>query len=481
MRSTSEHTAVGIGSILVGRNTASYRIWDGMRAIDFLQSRPEIDAAKIGCTGISGGGTLTEYLMALDDRIVAAAPGCAINTFASRVRKGGIGDAEQDIFGQIGFGLDHADYVHMRAPKPTLLLCATQDFVDIEGSWEIFREAKRIYARFGYSERIDLLEADEKHGFPQPLRTSSVRFMRRWLLDKDDAVTEPPFEPLTGDDVLVTPRGQAQLLTGAKSVMDFNLEAAEAAAEHRRELWKPENREKALAAVRKRIGIRPVNEIRLPKIETYDVVDRDGMSIGKHCILPDNGIPLPFLSINPVRPTEPNVIRIVEHAERTVLYLHAEGKQVDVTVDGPIAKLVAKGARVYAFDVRGCGETGNNSFYDAFVTYLLGRSVVGGRVEDCLSVIKFLRESEPSEDDQLELVAVGSMTVPALHVAALEPKLFRKVTLRGGLKSWVDVVRNPLLPGQLINVVHGALLDYDLTDLANSLPPGTVKIEDPLE
>ncbi len=71
-----EHTLMGIGSILVGRNTATYRIFDGMRCIDYLVSRPDIDADKIGCTGVSGGGTLTSYLMALDERIKCAASVC---------------------------------------------------------------------------------------------------------------------------------------------------------------------------------------------------------------------------------------------------------------------------------------------------------------------------------------------------------------------------------------------------------------------
>src|SRR5581483_1619393 len=69
--STTEHTLVGIGALLVGQNTATYRIWDGIRSLDYLASRPEIDPQRLGCTGCSGGGTLTAYLMALDDRIAA--------------------------------------------------------------------------------------------------------------------------------------------------------------------------------------------------------------------------------------------------------------------------------------------------------------------------------------------------------------------------------------------------------------------------
>ncbi|MFH1717258.1 MAG: acetylxylan esterase, partial [Planctomycetota bacterium] len=111
---TRAHTMLGVSSILLGRNTASFEIWDGMRAIDYLQSRPEVDPARIGCTGNSGGGTQTSYLMALDERIVAAAPSCYITGFERLLDTIGPQDAEQNIYGQIAFGRDHADYLMMR-------------------------------------------------------------------------------------------------------------------------------------------------------------------------------------------------------------------------------------------------------------------------------------------------------------------------------------------------------------------------------
>ena len=83
---------MGLGSILLGSNIAQYRIWDGMRAIDYLQSRDDIIAERIGCTGNSGGGTLTAYLMALDDRIVAAAPVCYLTTFRKLIDTRGAQD-----------------------------------------------------------------------------------------------------------------------------------------------------------------------------------------------------------------------------------------------------------------------------------------------------------------------------------------------------------------------------------------------------
>ena len=70
--STTEHTVVGTQCMLVGDHLARYTIWDGRRALDYLLSRKEVDPARIGLTGNSGGGTHTAYIAALDDRI----PGC---------------------------------------------------------------------------------------------------------------------------------------------------------------------------------------------------------------------------------------------------------------------------------------------------------------------------------------------------------------------------------------------------------------------
>src|SRR5437016_10220569 len=120
--------------------------------------------------------------MALDDRIVAAAPSCYITSLERLFATIGPQDAEQNIPGQVAFGMEHADYITLRAPKPTLICTGTQDFFDIDGAWTSFREAKRIYALMGNNERLDMIEYNDKHGFSKPRREAVTRFMRRWLL-----------------------------------------------------------------------------------------------------------------------------------------------------------------------------------------------------------------------------------------------------------------------------------------------------------
>ena len=224
IRGTTEHTMAGIGALLVGRQLASYRIWDGFRALDYLASRPEVDPDRLGCTGNSGGGTMTAYLMALDDRITVAAPSCYITSLERLFATIGPQDAEQNITGQVAAGMEHADYVTMRAPKPTLLTVGTRDFFDIQGSWDTFREVKLIYGRLGFGERVDLFESDEEHGFTTPRRVATARWMRRWLLKQDEAVDEPDFPIATDAELQCTRTGQVLSDFKDMSVFDLNAE-----------------------------------------------------------------------------------------------------------------------------------------------------------------------------------------------------------------------------------------------------------------
>ena len=200
------HTMVGVGSILLGRNTARFEIWDGMRAIDYLQSRPEVDPERIGCTGNSGGGTQTTYLMALDDRIRAAAPSCYLTGFdAAALDTIGPQDAEQNIFGQLAFGMDHADYLMMRAPSPILICAATQDFFDIEGTWDTLPLRQAALHPPG------LRRADRPAGKRRRAQLQRRPAGRRRALDvavapgQGQPITEPKLELLTDEEFRARP------------------------------------------------------------------------------------------------------------------------------------------------------------------------------------------------------------------------------------------------------------------------------------
>ncbi len=480
--SVSGHQLLGVGSILLGRNVAMYRIWDGMRCIDYLQSREEIDPERIGCTGISGGGTLTSYLMALDERIFAAAPGCYITSLRRHIETTGPQDAEQNIHAQIAFGMGHDDYVMMRAPKPTLIMTTTDDYFDIDGAWDSFRMAKRLFEKLGHAERVDLFETAGDHGFPQPMREAACRWMRRWLLHIDDAITEGDFPVAEEEETWATPGGRVMLMPGARSVYDINLDCEKELAEAREARWQAADKTEALAEVRSITGIRRLEELPEVEWEKAGSLQRAGCRIDKLILKPEALIWLPALAFVPPTPNG--------HA---YLYVHAEGKEADAAPDGPIEELVKHGNIVLAVDLRGLGETQpskkvaygghlGGDWQDMYLAYVLDTSYLAMRAEDILVCARFLRGyPETGAPNQVHLISVGRTGPPALHAAAVEPEVFASVTLHNSLVSWSEVLRTPKAKRQLVNVVHGALRAYDLPDLLGSLPAGKVTATEPLD
>ncbi len=512
---TVEHTSMGLGCILLGGNVAQYRIWDGMRGIDYLQSRPEVDSDRIGCTGNSGGGTLTAYLMALDDRILAAAPACYLTTFRRLVSTKGAQDAEQNIFGQLAFGMDEADYVIMRAPKPTLVCAGRRDATfDIEGTWETFRQAKRFAARLGFPERVDINDADLPHGFMLPQREAAARWLHRWLIGGDTVIREvdparlpdPPTDTewreasppdWTPAQLTCTHEGQVLLAAGERSVFQINAEQERTLRPRRQAAWARQSPSARRVLVQ--TTIRGMAEDPAAVIASagpprrVGTVSRDGYRIDKLVISPEPGVDLPALAFVPTAPSG-----------ATTLYLHGTSMKKDAGPGGPIEALVRKGHVVHAVELRGIGETetghhkadyGRGAFgrdvQEIFLAYLLGRSYVGMRTVDIACACRSLagyglehggdeRAAAAGTPQPLHLVAIGEAAIPALHAAALEPDRFATVRLVDMLSSWADLVASPGSVDQAVSVVHGALLHYDLPDLIELAGgPEKVRLETP--
>src|SRR5262249_27715781 len=148
-----------------------------MRGLDYLASLPEVDGKRLGCVGNSGGGTLTAYIAALDPRVRVAVPGCYITTLprrmGNRIQRDPDSDPEQDIFGFVREGIDHAGLLALRAPRPTLIAAARLDFFPIEGARESFTEARKLFEAAGAADQVALAEADQKHGLSLPLRQAT--------------------------------------------------------------------------------------------------------------------------------------------------------------------------------------------------------------------------------------------------------------------------------------------------------------------
>ena len=482
LHGTYGHQMIGIGCILLGRNTALFEICDTVRAVDYLQSRSEVDPQRIGCTGNSGGGIVTAYVMALDDRIKAAAPSCYLCCLPTVLKTTGPGDAEQVTWAAMTSGPQPTDLLMMRAPTPVLLCAATKDqYFDVSGAWRSFRYAKRLYTRLGFAERVDILENDAPHNCDRTQREGIVRWLSRWLLNKDEPVAEPAVKLLSDAEAQCTPDGQVMRLPGARSAYDINESYERELAKRRAELWAGRDQTARMERVRRIAGIRKLDELRPPQVVKGEDLQRPGYRVEKLDLQPEDGIVLPALLFVPEKPT----------SGRVVVYFHERGKDADAGAGGPIEQLVLRGVRVLAVDLRGTGETQQTKqpywgmigadWKDVCTAYCLGRSYVGMRAEDVLVAARFAAQHlDGGPAAAVDLIAVGHVGVPALHAAALEPSLFGSVKLSQTLISWASVIERRVTRFQYALAVHGALIEYDLPDLAATLGP-KLTVEDPLD
>ena len=205
-----QHFVNGPAAILMGQAVSRYFIHDGMRAIDYLVTRPEVDPDRIGATGCSGGGTQTTYIAALDPRIKVAAVACYMNSFRTLFPGPSLGDSEQSVPGFIAAGLDQTDYVELFAPKPWLITSTEDDFFTPAGARQVFEEAQRWYELYDAADRVKWVVGPGGHGTPTVVRQAIYDWMVRWLKPAAGGATDEVTDLLPDQALFVTANGQVE-------------------------------------------------------------------------------------------------------------------------------------------------------------------------------------------------------------------------------------------------------------------------------
>ncbi|MDO5580253.1 MAG: acetylxylan esterase [Planctomycetia bacterium] len=453
------HNLAGYCAGLVGRTTGTYQVWDMIRALDYLQSRPDILPDKIGVAGNSGGGTQSAFIMALDDRIKAAFPSCYLSgLYGNLLYTLGPADSEQMVYAQLEFGMDHADYCIMMAPRPLLIGSATKDYFDIEDTWKTFRYAKRAYARFSLSSQVNLAETDEKHGWSLQLREESVRWMLRWLAGKEIVVREPAdLAVLSEDEIRSLPKPGVLGIPNAKTTYDFDRDLARQYQSERKKIWKKINSSQAADLVRKGAGIRADADIPIAKIRAK------GKNKDEFVLETDPGI---FL---PVR------FRMEKPGDPIRLFISDQGrfseKSRQLFEDPTIPNLAI-------VELRGWGEThgfGGRHYIagygddrnDYYLAFLLGKSYIGMRTEDLLSAARFFQKEYSGT---IQLQAQGSASLIAIHAGIAAPDLFTSLQYdKDAIPRWTDLVEKAPTPFLLTDSIYGVLKYYDTDNLIDFL------------
>lgn len=171
---------------LWGFSVMGLQLWNGMRALDFLTSLPDVDAERIGMTGASGGGTQTFMLTAVDPRIKAAAP---VNMISAHMQGGCVCENAP----LLRLDADNIDIGGLAAPRPLLMVSTSGDWTRNSPEVE-YPAMQAIYRLFGAEDRVANIHLDYPHNYNADSRAAVYSWFARWLQDRDEPISEAPFD-----------------------------------------------------------------------------------------------------------------------------------------------------------------------------------------------------------------------------------------------------------------------------------------------
>jgi len=455
-----EHIMAGLQCLLTGTNIARYEIWDGVRAVDYLLTRKEVDPQRVAAIGNSGGGTQSAYLAALEPRLAAAVPSCYITSWSRLWENPGPQDSEQVFAGFLRDGLDFPDFLIAFAPKPIMMLTAIQDFFPIDGARATYAEAKRVFGLLDREDRVGFFEYDDQHGWSTPRREATYRWFARWLQDRQDDGKEPAFETLPPEALNATETGQLATSLKGETVQSLNAALAERVHARRAAL---RNRNLAgLVAARLAVdGPRGLP----PWQKRGDSIEREGYRIEKIEMQPEADIIVPLLAFVPEGG---------EQHKPAVLYLNSAGKAADLA---GIEALVKAGNVVFSADLRNWGESappssGRSGYTAAYQVaqraFLVGKTLVGMQTYDALRAFDLLAARHEVDAKRITVMGKEAGAVVALYAAVLEPRI-AAARMDAPPQSYLEMTRIQAYRAGLELIVPGVLRDFDLPDLVKAL------------
>lgn len=471
--STAIHSYIGNQMFLTGVSPGRYFVWDGIRAIDYLLTREEVDPERIGVTGLSGGGTQTTYISIFDDRIKAVAPSCYITGFRRLLESIGPQDAEQNFYHAVARGLTHADFLEVRAPRPTLIVATTRDFFSIQGVRETYAEVKKAYAAFGHEDHLLLSEDDYEHGFTGKNRQATYAFFQHFLDlpgDPDDELVEI----ISAEELNVTATGQLATSFKGRTLFDVHKVTVDRLATDLRTSREKADRHLQRVHVKAKVlsGFRPVEQ-------AGDVVfrgryQRQGYALELLALSGEGDTVIPTLAFVPEG----------DGPHPVAIWLQPDGKAADAAPEGVIELWVRRGRIVLAPEVLGIGETRNTVVNYQLAahheTILVGRSLPGLQAADILRVVKYAQQRPDTSSRDIVALARGTLCPALLHAAAFEPEI-RGIILERPLLSYHLVAAHRFYDYDMYATVAGALTAYDLPDLAACCAPRRLIIIDPVD
>ncbi|MBN2309472.1 MAG: acetylxylan esterase [Candidatus Hydrogenedentes bacterium] len=406
---------LGYGSLLVGQTNEGYIVWDTLRALDYLVTRPEVDTARIGLSGNSGGGENTFYTMPFDERFAVAGSYCFVCSYEDFIREGGNHCICNHLPGIVHL-MEEFEIVGLNAPRPFLAGNGAEDPIfPIDGVRTTLRRATAVYAFYDAEDRIAQVDVPLGHGWAQPLRETAYGWMNRWLQDRGDGspVPEADYEPNDPKSPDVLCFDGANIPAESETVVTLNRKLAEqfrqtyAEPPERRRQWKKQSR--ALRdAIWDVFGGRP--EPAAPTARSVASFQWDGRRVETLALSTEADMEIAAVLVRPAQGDAPCP---------AVVYLHDSDK-AQLRTDPQMAALLDAGWAVLGIDPRGLGETAVHENHVTSDSICLGRSIFAQRVWDVIQAAEYLAARDDIDSGRIRCYGVGSGGLLALFAAALD-------------------------------------------------------------
>ncbi len=474
-----EHIQAGNQQFLVGEFLGMWRAWDGIRALDYLLTRPEIDPEHVGITGNSGGGTMTTWLCGVESRWTMAAPACFVTTFLHNAENELSADTEQCPPHALALGLEHEDFLAAMAPKPIVILAKERDFFDVRGSEEAFARLKRLYTLLGHPDNISLHVGPTDHGYSIENREAMVRWFNH-CTGFSDAPHEPELVMESDQTLQCTTTGQVAA-DKAATVFTFT-------------------RDKALE-LKKQRGTVAGEVLRNRIVEVLNLPQALPEAPPLYRILRNVGnrdYPRPFSSIYAVE-TEPDLFalsyflgdqrhdsRPPRSGKQAMLYVAHRSSDLELRNQAWLRQRITDRPDIPVFtcDVRGIGESLPNTcglesfdntygcdYFYAIHGLMLDRSYLGQKTWDVLRVLQWMRSFGY---EQIDVIASGWGTISASLASLLSQSWLgacvASVTLHRALESFHALAIDEDYDMPLAYLPLGVLQHFDLPDCYVELP-----------
>ncbi len=471
---TTEHTLLNEACNLFGSSAPAYELWDNVRSLDYLITRPEVDTARIGCLGNSGGGMQTIYFAAYDKRIKVIAPCSYLDNRERVLEISGPADGCAQIPNEGKMQLELDDYLIAAAPKPLLVLAGRYDFIDYNGTLIAYKELQEVYSILGMSKKLQLFTYDDGHGISQPKREAAVTWFRKWLYNDDRPVKEGELPTLPDKELFATSTGQVSTtFPNEVSIVKRNLELFDAKA-LQRSRFIMQSKDIIKQKIKELLFIE--NGYKKFSFEKKGTVQKGDLVLQKLILYAKDEMPLPALVIYPTAT-----------AKKIIIWVNENGKNKIADSTALISTYLQQGFVVLLADTRGTGETTdkpemndakfyNKEYRNAILALHLGRPIVGQRVTDILMLLHFIEADQRLSGLPVEINASGVNTLPAIH-AALFDDTISTLNLYNCLLSFRTILENPAEKNWYSDVVPGVLNFYDIPDLIKIIGKNKITIK----